>query len=419
MVSYNTLVVLIGTGLLGANAGLIGSFAVLRGRSLLGDALAHAALPGLCLAFLLTELRSLPVLLVGALGSGLLGVGLVAFLVRRTRTRDDAAIGLVLSVFFAAGLVLSGWIQRMALAGNKAGLDHYILGQAAGMLLVDCLLIGVVSAVCALAVLAAFKEFQLVVFDADLARSQGWPVGWIDLGMMGLVAVTVVVGLPAVGVVLMSALLIIPAAAARMWTDSLARLVLLAAGFGALSGMGGTLASSQLDHLPTGPAIVLTAAGVFCLSLVAAPRRGLIGRAWAARSFVRHLERRLLLVRLFEQYGQPGAPINDRDRDRDRLTEPQRHRALQRGWLAEGGSSQAATLTPAGHAAAVRAVREHRVWQELIATYPVEAADLMAHSAESPATVLAPDLFAELTQRLRDAGRWPEADCLSEPGGAA
>ncbi len=274
---YNTLLVLVGVSLLGASAGLIGCFAVLRRRSLTGDALAHAALPGLCVAFLLVGNRNTPAMLLGALVVGILGVSMIAALRRYTRIKEDAAIGMVLSVFFGAGVVLSQMIQRMP-GGSKAGLDSYIFGKTAGMSSQDLYWITGLSLVTLVSVILLFKEFQLVSFDAEFAKSQGWPVLRLDLLLMGLIALAVVVGLPAVGVLMIAALLIVPAAAARFWTEELGHMLWLSALFGVVAGITGTSLSATLDHMPTGPTIILSATFLFLCSMIFAPKRGLLFR---------------------------------------------------------------------------------------------------------------------------------------------
>jgi manganese/zinc/iron transport system permease protein len=278
MLTYNTTIVLLGTGLLGASAGLIGTFTVLRRRALIGDALAHAALPGLCIAFLLAGERSLPLMLLGALVTGVLGVAIIAALRDRTRTKEDAAIGIVLSVFFGAGVVLIRMIQSRPGSGSKAGLDSYILGKAAGMIAQDVYLIAIVALLNLMVVTLLYKEFRLVTFDVEFARVGGWPTYLLDLVLMAMIALTVVIGLPAVGVVLVTALLILPAAAARFWTERLGRMLILAAGLGAAMGLIGTALSAEFSSLPTGPIIVLAGLGLFLISVVFAPRRGALAR---------------------------------------------------------------------------------------------------------------------------------------------
>ncbi|MFQ3592756.1 MAG: iron chelate uptake ABC transporter family permease subunit [Gemmataceae bacterium] len=261
---YNTWVVLTGVALLGAAAGPIGALAVLRRRALVGDALAHATLPGLCLAFWLVGERYLPALLLGALLSGLFGVAVLTWLAKATRIPPDAALGVVLSVFFGLGVVLAGMLQKRP--GNKAGLDTFLFGKAAGLQWLDLLFLAGLAVLCLGVIVALFKEFQTLGFDRDFAAAQGWPVARLDLLLLGLIAVLVVVGLPAVGVVLVAALLITPAATARLWTQRLDRLLLLAALVGALTGAVGAWISSTVPHAPTGAVIVLVGAAFFLFS---------------------------------------------------------------------------------------------------------------------------------------------------------
>lgn len=274
--SYNTWIVLFGSGLLGALAGVVGSFANLRGRALLGDALAHASLPGICLAFWVTGQRQLGPLLAGALVSGLLGVGCVAGLRRWTRVKDDAAIGVVLTSFFACGIALSVVIQHRVASGSKAGLDTFILGQSATMRLADVFGIAGVAVVCLVGLLAFYKEFGLLAFDADFALVQGWPTYLLDCILTTLLSITVVIGLPSVGVAMISALLIVPGATARFWTERLGALLGLSALLGAGFGVGGTLLSSQWERWPTGPSVVLVGACVFTVSVFFGRKGGLL-----------------------------------------------------------------------------------------------------------------------------------------------
>jgi len=281
--TYTTLVVLAGTSLLGACSGLVGCFAVLRGRALTGDAVAHAALPGVCLAFLVLGERRLPEMLLGALITGLLGIATVSALRHMTRIKEDAAIGIVLGVFYGVGIVLSSFIQKQTTTGSKAGLDSYILGKTAGMIVQDVILIGLASASCLAVVLLLYKEFKVVAFDPGFASVQGWPAFRLDLLLMTLTAVTVVIGLPSVGLVLVAALLIIPAAAARFWTRRLGAMLCLATFFGGVIGAVGTLVSARYHHMPAGPTIVLVGTSLFVISLFFAPRRGFIARILRAR----------------------------------------------------------------------------------------------------------------------------------------
>lgn len=273
---YNEALVLYGASLLGAAAGAIGCFAVLRRRALTGDALAHASLPGLCLAFIALGERSMPVLLTGAAVSGVLGIGVITALRRWTRIKEDAAIGIVLSVFTGVGVVLMSVIQNLP-GGSRAGLQGFIFGTTASMNRQDVTLITALALATLATVLTAFKEFKLVTFDAAFARAQGWPAFAIDFALMLLIVVAIVIGLPAAGVLLMAALLVIPGAAARFWTDRLHVMLILAGMFGAMSGMAGAGLTIHVA-IPTGPVIILAAAAIFAISLLFAPRRGLIAR---------------------------------------------------------------------------------------------------------------------------------------------
>lgn len=409
--SYNTLLVLIGVGLLGAGSGLVGSFAVIRRRALLGDALSHATLPGLCLGFLAVGERSLPAMLLGALATGLLGVGVVALLRSRTRVREDAAIGVVLSVFFGAGIVLSRLIQNSTtMTGSKAGLDSYILGKTAGMIAADVMLIaGVATAAIAL-VAFLFKEFLLVSFDAAFARVQGWPVQRIDLVLTSLIAVVVVIGLPAVGVVMMAALLIIPGVSARFWSERLSRVVVLAAGIGIAMGLIGTALSATYDKMPAGPVITLVGTALFLVSALVAPRRGLIARAWARWRDRWQADYTEMLRILFESE-EAGRSPEIGDVGRAKSWSPDRLRELlavsQRVGDVEFVPSAGYTLSASGQQKAIDVVRRHRLWRRLVEEYPDLVPLARPLTGEPVEDVLPPDVVAELEAKLRLENRWP------------
>ena len=277
-----------GAALLGLVAGAVGSFAVLRRQSLQGDVVSHAALPGVALAFLLGG-RDPITLVQGAAVTGLLALVVVGVVSRRTRVPFDAALGGALAVFFGLGVALMPYIRKTIPDASQHPLDRYLFGQAAFIREPDLWAIGGLG-LAALAVLAVFwKELKLLGFDPDYAASLGRPVRLFDLLLTTLIVVAVVIGLKAVGVVLMTALLIAPAAAARQWTDRLGRLVVLAGAFGAAAGAGGTVASHLLSYVgpgvtvPTGPTIVLCATAGVVASLLFGTARGLV---WSAPRWV-------------------------------------------------------------------------------------------------------------------------------------
>ncbi len=264
-----------GTAILGAVTGMLGSFAVLRKQSLLGDAISHAALPGIAIAFLITGTKDTNVLLLGALISGLLGTFWIRGIISKTHLKSDTALGLILSLFFGFGMLLLTFIQKQPNA-NQAGLDKYLFGQAATLVESDVWLMAIVTGICLFVLLLFWKEFKILLFDADYTKTLGFNTNFIDVLITSFIVLAIVLGLQTVGVVLMSAMLLAPAAAARQWTDSLGIMVFLAAVFGAFSGVFGTAISATQNNLSTGPVIVIVA-GVFVLvSFVFSPSRGLL-----------------------------------------------------------------------------------------------------------------------------------------------
>lgn len=268
--------VALGTSAIGALAGFVGTFAVVRRQSLQGDAISHAALPGLALAFLLGA-RSPAVLVLGAALAGWVAMILVGALSRGRRVTFDAALGGTLAVFFGVGVALLTYVKKHVRGSAEHGLERYLFGQAATLQQSDIAAIAVVAGVALAVMLAWWKQFKLLSFDPDFASVQGWPVRLLDLVLTGVLVLTVVAGLQAVGVVLMSSLLVAPAVAAKQWSHRLGPLSALAAAFGALAGFLGTVCSHLLSAegrtVPTGPMIVLCATAVVATSLVGAAIR--------------------------------------------------------------------------------------------------------------------------------------------------
>ncbi|MBN1516754.1 metal ABC transporter permease [Candidatus Sumerlaeota bacterium] len=282
---YTLRTVALGAGSLGLIAGALGSFALLRKQSLLGDAMSHAALPGICLVFMLTLSKDPLLLLVAGGGlAGWIGALLVMLIVRRTRIKQDSAQGIVLSVFFGFGTVLLTVIKNMP-SGNKAGLNKFLWGSASTLIASDVTKIATIGVVALLIIALFWKQFKLLSFDPDFAHCSGIPVRVMDVLLTTLIVLSIVIGLQTVGVVLMSAMLIAPAASARQWTDRMGRMVFLAAAFGAFSGVAGAIHSSQVDDLPTGPTIVIYVSVIVMVSLLFAPNRGLL---WAWVRDYRH-----------------------------------------------------------------------------------------------------------------------------------
>lgn len=272
---YTFQLVMLGTVLLGALSGGVGVFAVLRKQSLLGDVISHAAFPGIVLAFLLTLSKNPLVLLTGGACAGFLGALCVTIITRYSRLKYDTALGIVLSVFFGTGLVLLTHIQKSAVS-SQAVLNKFLFGNAATLLMQDIVLIAVIAVLCFAAILFFWKELSMVAFDESYAQVMGYRIMQWDLFLSVLLVLVIVVGLQTVGVVLMSSLLIAPAAAARQWTNSLPKMIAMASFIGALSSVVGTIISSMFDHLPTGPVIVVIVSMLVLFSVICAPAHGLL-----------------------------------------------------------------------------------------------------------------------------------------------
>lgn len=283
---YTDAVVAIGGAILGLVAGVVGVFAVLRQRSLVGDALAHSALPGVAVAFIATGAKDASTLLIGAGCAGLIGAVAMVAIERTSRVRPDAAIGVVLSTAFSLGIVLITYIGSTDNA-NQAGLSNYLFGQAAGLLERDVTVFAVLAVVTLVLVALAYRPLKTTLFDPSFAGSVGLPVRVVELAMTALLVVAVVVGLRTVGAILMVALLIVPAVAARQLTTRLATMLVLAGAIGASVGVGGSLISTA-SQTPTGPVIVLLGLGVVLLAVAFAPGRGVV---WRARKLSRDRRR--------------------------------------------------------------------------------------------------------------------------------
>jgi manganese/zinc/iron transport system permease protein len=354
---YETRVVALGAGALGIVSGALGSFAVLRKQSLLGDAVSHAALPGVALAFLLTRSKTPLVLVLGAALAGWLAVLLATSIIRTTRIKEDSALGLALAVFFGLGMVLKSYTQRNVSDASQAGLDRFLFGHASSMVQEDVVTIAVLGGAAILVLLVFWKQFKLLSFDRDFASSLGLHVRALDILLLTLLVVAIVIGLQMVGVVLMSAMIVAPAAAARQWTDRLGLMVVLAALFGAVAGVGGAILSSRVS-LPTGPTIVLWISAMVLASLLFAPNRGLVFNAIRQWRQDRQLRLEAALLDLYElalqhpdqEHGHAVAVLQTM-----RMGHGDVRRSLaelaDREWARQNAAGEW-TLTPAGRAEA-------------------------------------------------------------------
>lgn len=414
---YNTRVVVLGTTVLGCAAGTIGTFLLLRRRALMGDAVSHATLPGIGIAFVVMTAAGgsgkwLPGLLLGAMISGGLGVGAILAIRNLTRLKEDAALGIVLSVFFGLGVAVLGIIQKMQ-TGHAAGLESFIYGKTASMLSGDAQLIAwsalAVAVVCGL----LFKEFSLLGFDEEYAASLGWSVLLLDAIMMTLVVAVTVIGLQAVGLILVIALLVIPPASARFWTHHLPTMVAVSAGIGALSGLVGAGLSALIPRLPAGAIIVVVAAVLFVISMVFGSARGILMRAVAHVGLTRRVSRQHLLRAMYEAC-EPRSPARAEGPGQGtssyrlgfgellkrRSWSPiQLRRTLasaRRGGLVFVDAERNTVLTEAGLAEARQVVRNHRLWELYLITHADIAPGHVDRDADQLEHILGPAMVRKL-----------------------
>lgn len=421
---YNTRLVVLSTTLLGWVSGLIGSFLLLRKRSLMGDVLSHACLPGLALAFLLMVAaggsgRFFPGLMVGAILTGLLGTVTVMVLLRWTLLREDAAMGLVLGVFFGLGVVFLGFVQQVP-GASAAGLESFLYGKTASMRLADFYLISLITVGVIAITFLLRRTFSLMAFDEGFARSLGLKGSLVDATLLLLIALVTVVGMQAVGLILILAFLIIPAAGARFWTENLRTMVWIAMLAGALSGWAGSSLSALLPRLPAGAVIVLASTGFFILSLFFGSKRGLWVRL---RTFLRtqQNEGRQHLLRAsyewMESRVEGGAavvniPVPLEALHRRRSWSPPRLKRLLKqgrrsGLLTMEASGKYVNLSEAGFGEAQRTTRNHRLWECYLITHADVAPSHVDRDADAVEHVLSPELVRELERAMGQMSRSP------------
>ena len=401
--------------MLGTCCGLLGSFIVVRKLSLMGDTLSHAVLPGVALGFLWTMSKNPWAIFVGATIAGLLGTVVVHWIHRTTHIKEDSAMGMVLSGFYAIGICLHTMIQHLP-SGNKAGLDKFMFGQAAALSESDLFMIAVVTGVALTLVTLFYKEFLVTSFDDDFASSIGMPAKFFHYQLMLLLAFSVVVGLQAVGIVLVSAMLITPAATAYLLTDRMHRMIILASIFGMLAGVFGAFFSYLGNSLPTGPFMIVGASSLFALALLFGPRYGIIPR------WIRHLNRNSRIkientlkavyqVREKSKFREDGVSLQQLGEQRNLPVlevEKEVKRLIKERFATIPSSStdtfhqdQMLYLTPSGWENACRIVRNHRLWELYLTKSAHYQPDHVHDDAEEIEHVLGEKIVREL-ERLLD-----------------
>ena len=413
---YNTVIVVMGASLLGLAGGFAGTLLLLRKRALLGDVVSHATLPGVVAAFMVMQAfggggKHLVGLLIGAAITGLAAAWIVPALRKATGLKDDAIMGIVLGSAFGLGISLLAITQGLP-GGNQAGLDSFIYGKTASMVRDDAMLIGIGAIVVIAVSLLLCKEFRLLCFDEAFGSSLGRPMLMLD-GLLMLVAVgVIVIGLQAVGLILMIALLIIPASSARFWTDGFVATMIVAGGLGAASGWVGSTISAMAARLPAGAIIVLAAGGFFLLSLLLGTRRGLVRRIWRQIALRIRVQRQHLLRAMHEAVPEAGS-VDESQLLRHRTWTPHRlagalRRALRRGEI-ESTGTKAWRLTPHGLVGARQIVRNHRLWELFLIHYADIAPSHVDRDADMVEHVLDAALVAELEALVVPEGDMPQS----------
>jgi manganese/zinc/iron transport system permease protein len=394
--------VVLGITLLGIGSAYVGTFSFLDKKALLGDAISHAVLPGICLGFILAGEKNPVYIVTGAFLSGGLATFLSSWLKKNTKLSEDSIIATILSVFFGIGIVMLTALQK---SGNPeiAGLNSFIFGNAIGISESDLLIYGGLSLTIILVLTLFLKEFRLMVFDPSFGQAIGFPMGTIRFLFNVLMILAVVIGIQAIGVVLMAALLITPGAAARFWTDRLNPLLILAALFSILSGIMGTYISFVIPQMPTGPWVVVFLSLIALISFLVSPKSGIIFRYLSRRKYLRkthqdHLmkalykaiesgKQSLMIEEIYELYPFHKDEIRKSINDLDKI-----------GYIIKNQGN--ISLTKMGITEAMRIVRLHRLWELYLNESMKIAPDHVHESAEQMEHLLTPELEAMLEKRL-------------------
>lgn len=398
--------IVFGTVLLSVGSAIVGCFTFLRKRALVGDAVAHSVLPGVCVAFMLSGTKNPVWLLLGAFVTGWISLISIDVITKHSKLKEDTAIGLVLSVFFGIGILLLTSIQQSGMA-SQSGLDKFLFGKAASLVGSDLwLFVGVVLLLLTV-VIAFFKEFVLLCFDKNYAASMGLPIKALELLLTTLTVLAVVVGIQSVGVVLMAAMLITPAAAARYWTEKTQNMLMIAAFFGAISGIVGAYISYAAPAMPTGPWIVMVVSMLAIFSFLAAPKRGIINNFLMQRKNKLQIVEENILKALFHLGEMEKDFFKKRSFEEiiiKRDIEPKQllmglRRLKKHQYITKDDSYW--KLTPLGRERGKRVTKLHRLWEVYLTTYLNIAPDHVHDDAETMEHIITPEIEQWLEQQLK------------------
>jgi manganese/zinc/iron transport system permease protein len=401
----NVLFVVLGTMILGASAAIVGCFSFLRKRALVGDAIAHSILPGVCLAFMVSGSKNPLYLIIGAFITGWLSLLLIDAITRTTKLKSDTAIGIILSVFFGVGILLLTSIQHSGNA-SQAGLDKFLFGKAASLTKDDVYIFGTIALILIAVVILFYKEFKLISFNPDYAKVIGLPVQFLEFMLATITVLAVAVGIQAVGVVLMAALLITPASGARFWTDKLSVMILIATAFGAISGFLGSYISYIAPSMPTGPWIVMCLSILTIGSIWFAPRTGMLAKFRVQKEN----QRKILIenvLKLFYHLGEKDGTFKKQRStsvllaSRDlRIKELNRglHLLKKEHWLRKKGDNW--LITQSGLNEAKRIIKLHRLWEMYLNQRLKLEPDHVHNDAEAIEHIITPELEKQLEKEL-------------------
>ncbi len=403
--------VVFGTILLSISSAVVGCFTFIKKKSLVGDAISHAVLPGICVSFLATGSKDPFLLIIGAFISGWISILVMDKIIQNTKIKEDAATGLSLSVFFGIGILLMTYIQHSGNA-SQSGLDTFLFGKAAALVGKDLFAFSLVALIVLFIVFLFYKEFKLISFDPHFARVIGLPIKRLELLLTSITVLAVVTGIQAVGVVLMAAMLITPAAAARFWTNRLSRMILLASFFGAFSGISGAFISYSAPSMPTGPWMVMNLSIIALLSFFLAPRKGIFIRQWRRISIKKQLLEENLLKTFYKIGEKSGDHFNQvavddlqlvRQFSPTQLTKGLRKLRLN-GYAKKEGNAW--YITNEGFEKGKRITRLHRLWELYLTKYLRIAPDHVHEDADTIEHVITPELEARIEKLLE----FPDVD---------
>ncbi len=396
------LTILIGALAVSFASAIIGTFTYLRKKALVGDAVSHSVLPGICFAFILSGEKDPLLLILGAFLSGWISVFFIDFIVSRSKIKADSAISITLSLFFAFGAVLLSFIQNSDNA-NQSGINHFLFGKAAAITDADLKLFIGVLIIVGIITLLFFKKFTTICFNEDYAKSIGWNVKWIDFVMSSLTVLVIASGIQTVGVVLMAALLITPPGAAGFWTHSIRKLIFLGLIFATISTVLGTFVSYVRPNMPTGPWIIFFLSIIAILSVLFSPK-GILRRLVLNRENKSKIRNENLLKTAYYLTYERELP----DFSRSEIVSKRSYETLElekglkslknKGFLLE--NSGRFYLSESGKTEAKRIVRLHRLWELYLTNKMNFKSDHIHGIAETIEHIITPEIEAKLLAEL-------------------